>query len=305
VWIGNPEGRQEEEWLADHKKVVELGGLHVIGTERHEARRIDNQLRGRSGRQGDPGSSRFYVSLEDDVVHRFGGDRVKGFMEWAGIGDDIPIEHSLVGKAIENAQVRVEGYHFEIRKHLVDYDDVVNKHREVVYGERKRILSSTDLKVSIQSMIQDELQDLVAAHLGDGQPDIEGLLEEVNRILPLSPELNPHALSQMRPEEIEARLMEHAEALYEAKERDWQSMRQMRAVDAYRIGGYDRFQNLRATLQHDVVHSIYHVSLVKKEAATPLTAASQREAVPVGKKVGRNDPCPCGSGKKYKRCCGK
>ena len=339
---GNPEGRQEEEWLADHKKVVELGGLHVIGTERHEARRIDNQLRGRSGRQGDPGSSRFYVSLEDDVVHRFGGDRVKGFMEWAGIGDDIPIEHSLVGKAIENAQVRVEGYHFEIRKHLVDYDDVVNKHREVVYGERKRILSSTDLKASIQSMIQDELQDLVAAHLGDGQPDIEGLLEEVNRILPLSSELNPHALSQMRPEEIEVRLMEHAEALYEAKERDvgeenmrllerlvmlrtldnlwmehlttmeemrqeagWQSMRQTRAVDAYRIGGYDRFQNLMSTIQHDVVHSIYHVSLVKKEAATPLTAASQREAVPVGKKVGRNDPCPCGSGKKYKRCCGK
>jgi preprotein translocase subunit SecA len=267
---------------------------------------------------------------------------VKGFMEWAGIGDEVPIEHSLVGKAIENAQVRVEGYHFEIRKHLVDYDDVVNKHREVVYGERKRILSSTDLKVSIQSMIQDELQDLVAAHLGDGQPDIEGLLEEVNRILPLSPELNPQALSQMRPEEIETRLMEHAEALYEAKERDvgqenmrllerlvmlrtldnlwmehltmmeemrqeagWQSMRQMRAVDAYRIGGYDRFQNLRATLQHDVVHSIYHVSLVKKEAATPLAAASQREAVPAGKKVGRNDPCPCGSGKKYKRCCGK
>ena len=339
---GNPEGRKEEEWLADHKKVVELGGLHVLGTERHEARRIDNQLRGRSGRQGDPGSSRFYVSLEDDVVRRFGGDRVKGFMEWAGIGDEVPIEHSLVGKAIESAQVRVEGYHFEIRKHLVDYDDVVNKHREVVYGERKRILSSTDLKASIQSMVREELQDLVAAHLGDEQPDIEGLLEEANRILPLPSELNRHALSQMRPEEIEARLMEHAEALYEAREKEmgqenmrllerlvmlrtldnlwmehltmmeemrqeagWQSMRQVRAVDAYRIGGYDRFRNLMSTIQHDVVHSIYHVSLVKKEAATPLTAASQREAVPAGKKVGRNDPCPCGSGKKYKRCCGK
>ena len=339
---GNPEGRKEEEWLADHKKVVQLGGLHVLGTERHEARRIDNQLRGRSGRQGDPGSSRFYVSLEDDVVRRFGGDRVKGFMEWAGIGDEVPIEHSLVGKAIESAQVRVEGYHFEIRKHLVDYDDVVNKHREVVYGERKRILSSTDLKASIQSMVREELQDLVAAHLGDEQPDIEGLLEEANRILPLPSELNRRALSQMRPEEIEARLMEHAEALYEAREKEmgqenmrllerlvmlrtldnlwmehltmmeemrqeagWQSMRQVRAVDAYRIGGYDRFRNLMSTIQHDVVHSIYHVSLVKKEAATPLTAASQREAVPAGKKVGRNDPCPCGSGKKYKRCCGK
>jgi len=340
---GTPEGRKEEEWLADHHKVVGLGGLHVIGTERHEARRIDNQLRGRSGRQGDPGSSRFYVSLEDDVVHRFGGDRVKGFMEWAGIGEeDAPIEHSLVSKAIESAQVKVEGYHFEIRKHLVDYDDVVNKHREVVYGERKRIISDTDLKANIQSMIQDELQGLVAAHLGDEQPDIEGLLEEVNRILPLPPELNRHALSQMSPEEVETRLVDCAESLYEAREKEmgqenmrllerlvmlrtldslWvehltmmEQMRQgigLQAVGhsdplvAYKKEGHALFQSLLANVQHDVVHHIYHVSLVKKEAATPMTAASQREAVPAGKKVGRNDPCPCGSGKKYKRCCGK
>ena len=131
-----------------------MGGLHVIGTERHEARRIDNQLRGRSGRQGDPGSSRFYVSLEDDIVRRFGGDRIKGFMEWAGMDENTPIEHSMVNKAIENAQVRVEGYHFDMRKHLVDYDDIVNKHREIIYAERKKILSGADLKANILSMVE-------------------------------------------------------------------------------------------------------------------------------------------------------
>ncbi|MBM4463626.1 MAG: preprotein translocase subunit SecA [Chloroflexi bacterium] len=338
---GNPEGRTPEEWQADHGKVVELGGLHVIGTERHEARRIDNQLRGRSGRQGDPGSSRFYVSLEDDVVSRFGGDRVKGFMEWAGIGDEVPIEHSLVSKAIENAQVRVEGYHFEIRKHLVDYDDVVNKHREVVYGERKRILSGADLKGNIQGMIQDEIRGLVAAHTGDEESDVAGLLEDVGRILPPAPELNRDSLSHKLPEEIESILVDYACSLYEKKEQEMgpQNMRilerlvMLRSLDrlwmehltmmeqtrhgiglqavgrgdplvAYKREGHDLFQSLLANIQHDVVHTIYRVDIVKKEAA-PQGTASKRNAAAVDKRVGRNDPCPCGSGKKYKRCCGR
>ncbi len=338
---GSPEGRTNEEWLADHDKVVELGGLHIMGTERHEARRIDNQLRGRSGRQGDPGSSRFYVSLEDDVVSRFGGDRVKGFMEWAGIGDEVPMEHSLVSKAIENAQVRVEGYHFEIRKHLVDYDDVVNKHREVVYGERKRILSGTDLKANIQGMIQDELQGLVAAHVNSEKPDVEGLLEDVGRILPLSPELNGDSLSHKRPEEIESILVDYACSLYEKKEQEigppnmrvLERLVMLRALDnlwmehltmmdhmrqgiglqavghsdplvAYKTEGHALFQSLLANIQHDVVKTIYHVDIVKKEAA-PQGTGNKREAVAVDRKVGRNDPCPCGSGKKYKRCCGR
>ena len=338
---GSPEGRTNEEWLADHDKVVELGGLHIMGTERHEARRIDNQLRGRSGRQGDPGSSRFYVSLEDDVVSRFGGDRVKGFMEWAGIGDEVPMEHSLVSKAIENAQVRVEGYHFEIRKHLVDYDDVVNKHREVVYGERKRILSGTDLKANIQGMIQDELQGLVAAHVNSEKPDVEGLLEDVGRILPLSPELNGDSLSHKRPEEIESILVDYACSLYEKKEQEigppnmrvLERLVMLRALDnlwmehltmmdhmrqgiglqavghsdplvAYKTEGHALFQSLLANIQHDVVNTIYHVDIVKKEAA-PQGTGNKREAVAVDRKVGRNDPCPCGSGKKYKRCCGR
>ena len=338
---GSPEGRTNEEWLADHDKVVELGGLHIMGTERHEARRIDNQLRGRSGRQGDPGSSRFYVSLEDDVVSRFGGDRVKGFMEWAGIGDEVPMEHSLVSKAIENAQVRVEGYHFEIRKHLVDYDDVVNKHREVVYGERKRILSGTDLKANIQGMIQDELQGLVAAHADSEKADVEGLLEDVGRILPLSPELNGDSLSHKRPEEIESILVDYACSLYEKKEQEigppnmrvLERLVMLRALDnlwmehltmmdhmrqgiglqavghsdplvAYKTEGHALFQSLLANIQHDVVKTIYHVDIVKKEAA-PQGTGNKREAVAVDRKVGRNDPCPCGSGKKYKRCCGR
>ncbi|PKH45151.1 protein translocase subunit SecA, partial [Dehalococcoides mccartyi] len=132
------------EWQAHHQQVLEAGGLHVIGTERHESRRIDNQLRGRSGRQGDPGSSRFYVALDDDIMRRFGSERIQGIMEWAGMDENTPIENGLVSRTLENAQKRVEGYHFDVRKHLVEYDDVVNKHREVIYAERRKILSGAD-----------------------------------------------------------------------------------------------------------------------------------------------------------------
>ena len=175
---GNPDGRSKEEWQSDHDKIIENGGLHVIGTERHESRRIDNQLRGRSGRQGDPGSSCFFVSLEDDVVHRFGGDRIKAIMNWAGFDENTPIKHSMVSKAIKNAQERVEGHHFEIRKHLVDYDDVINKHREVVYEERRKILTSADLKANILSMIDQELHDTMDAHLNDDADRYKGTSEE-------------------------------------------------------------------------------------------------------------------------------
>jgi preprotein translocase subunit SecA len=328
------------DWLENHRQVMDLGGLHVIGTEKHEARRIDNQLRGRSGRQGDLGSSRFYVSLEDDVVRRFGGDRVRGFMEWAGIGEDVPIEHSLVSKAIESSQVRVEGHHFEIRKHLVDYDDVVNKHREVIYEERKKILNNTDIKTHIQSMIRDELSQLVAARIDGEQPDIDGLLEDANRIMPLPPELNSQTISQLRPEEIEGKLIEYAASLYDKKEEEigannmrilerlvmlrvmdnlWtehltmmdhmrqgiglQAVGQNDPLVAYKKEGHALFQSLLANIQHDLVNTIYRVDIVKKETAK--AEANKRNAVPANKTIGRNDPCPCGSGKKYKKCCGK
>jgi len=351
---GNPDGRDPEEWQQAHEKVIGLSGLHIIGTERHEARRIDNQLRGRAGRQGDPGSSRFSVSLEDDIVRRFGGERIKTVMEWVGMDENTPIENRMVNRAIENAQVKVEGYHFDIRKHLVDYDDVVNKHREVIYGERTKLLGGADLKANILSMVREEIQGIVAAHTtgeySDGW-DIDGLIKEVSPILPLPPEINVTSLSQMKPNEIEDRLIELAEALYEQREKEMgsENMRMverlvmLRIMDslwvehltamehmregiglhavaqrdplvAYKTEGHNQFQNLLAAIQHDVVHTIYHVKIERREAPAPSPmakvaanrgGASQPRAKVGGKKIGRNDPCPCGSGKKYKHCCGR
>ncbi len=354
---GSLDGQSEQEWQEQHNKIVGLGGLHIVGTERHEARRIDNQLRGRSGRQGDPGSSRFYVSLEDDIVRRFGGERIKGFMEWAGMDEDTPIENKLVNKAIADVQRRVEGYHFDMRKHLVEYDDVINKHRELIYDERRKILGGADLKANILTMVKEELQGMVAAHIADEHGvswDIAGLIADVSTISPLPPTLNADALSEMKPKQMEDKLIEQAETLYEEREKElgaenmrvlerlvmlrtmdnlwiehltamehmrveagWQTLRQVRAVDAYKSEGYKQFQVLLATIQHDVVHTIYHVSLVKKEAAEPVPSmmaqvaagqgggGSKQQQRTGGKKIGRNEPCPCGSGKKYKHCHGR
>jgi len=338
--------------------IAQKGGLHIIGTERHEARRIDNQLRGRAGRQGDPGSSRFYVSLEDDVVRRFGGDRIKSFMEWAGMDEDTPIENRLVNRAIESAQVKVEGYHFDIRKHLVEYDDVINRHREVIYEERKKLLSGADLKANILSMVSGEIKAIVAARTaseyGDGW-DVDGLISEVSNIFPLPPSLNASALSQLKPKQIEEKLIELSEALYEQKEKDlgpdkmrmlervvmlriidslWvdhltamenmrqgiglQRVGQQDPLVAYKREGHNLFQGLLEAIQHDVVHLIYRVNIAKKEptqgqAPPPAMPAavqsggdgSRKKLKVKGKKIGRNDPCPCGSGKKYKHCCGR
>ena len=353
---GSLDGQGEAEWQETHNKVVEFGGLHIIGTERHEARRIDNQLRGRAGRQGDPGSTRFYVSLEDDVVHRFGGDRIKGIMEWVGMDEDTPIENKLVNRSIEGAQVRVEGFHFDMRKHLVEYDDVVNKHRELIYSERRKILGGADLKANILSMFEDEIRGMVAAHIVDEHGigwDIEGLMADVSTVFPLPSTFKADALAEMKPKQIEDKLIELAETLYEEREKElgaenmrvlerlvmlrtmdnlwiehltamenmrlqagWQTLRQTRAVDAYKREGYQQFQTLLGTIQHDVVHTIYHVSIVKKEATeqapSPMAQAAGRGGVSGkqrprvgGRKIGRNEPCPCGSGKKYKHCCGR
>jgi preprotein translocase subunit SecA len=336
---GRPDGRDATEWQDEHNRVVELGGLHIVGTERHEARRIDNQLRGRAGRQGDPGSSRFYVSLEDDLMRRFGGDRVKGIMEWAGMDEDTPLEHGLVGRVIENAQTKVEAYHFDIRKHLVEYDDVVNKHREVIYAERRKILSGADLRGNTQDMVRDVLKDLVRAHLADEHGDkwdLDGLVVSVNAIMPVPAELGKDALAKMSRGEIERKLLEHADSLYEERERElgpenmrvverlvmlramdrhWvehltamenmrqgiglQSLAQRDPLVAYKTQGHGMFQELMAGVRQEIVHTIYHVGIVKQDRPR------EREKVPVGARIGRNDPCPCGSGKKYKKCHGK
>jgi preprotein translocase subunit SecA len=352
------DGKKWQEWEKQHLRVIDAGGLHVLGTERHEARRIDNQLRGRSGRQGDPGSSRFYVSLEDDIIKRFGGERMKGFMERLGFDEDTPIENRFLNKTIEDVQRRVEGYHFDIRKHLVEYDDVVNTHRELIYAERCKILGGADLKTNILAMVSAELQGAVADFLpanNEADWDVEGLVREVTTIFPLTPELSAEALAQTGPAEIEDRLIKHSVALYEDREKEmgseamrvlerlimlrildslwiehltamesrrqeasWQSLRQIRSVDAYRNVGFEQFEELKATYQHEVAHTIYHVTIKKREeppkqVETPMTQvasgsapAPRKQAVRVGGgKVGRNDPCPCGSGKKYKKCCGR
>jgi len=355
---GIPAEQNGQEWQEKHDRVIKPGGLHIIGTERHEARRIDNQLRGRAGRQGDPGSSRFYISLEDDVARRFGGDRVKGFMEWAGMDENTPIENKLVNRSIESAQVKVEGYHFDIRKHLVEYDDVINKQRELIYGERRKILSGADLKANILSMVKEEIQGMVAAHTVDGQGidwDLEGLVADVATIFPLPPALNASSLAQLKSGQIEDRLIEQAEALYEEREKEvgsdntrvlerlvmlrttdnlWtehltnmEHMRQDAGLYAmgrqrdplvvYKSEGYKQFETLLSTIRHDVAHTIYHASIVRREApqmAPSLMAqvvagsagGGRKQRLKVsGRKIGRNDPCPCGSGKKYKHCCGR
>ncbi|TET74678.1 MAG: preprotein translocase subunit SecA, partial [Dehalococcoidia bacterium] len=321
---GKPEGGATDDWQDEHNKVVQLGGLHIVGTERHDARRIDNQLRGRAGRQGDPGSSRFYVSLEDDLMRRFGGDRVKGIMEWAGFDEDTPLEHGLVGRVIEQSQTKVEAYHFDIRKHLVEYDDVVNKHREVIYAEREKILSGADLKANIQDMISDEVTSLVYAHLGDEHGDnwdLDGLVATTGAIFPLPSHLNKDSLSQMSRKEVEQKLLEHADSLYDQREQELgeQNMRvlerlvMLRSIDrrwvehltamenmrqgiglqalaqrdplvAYKRGGHEMFQDMMGGVRQDIVHTIYHVGIVKEGRPREL------EKAPVAARVGRTDP---------------
>jgi len=350
---GNPEGREKEEWQKEHDHVVSLGGLHVIGTERHESRRIDNQLRGRSGRQGDPGSSRFFVSLEDDIMRRFGGERIKRLMKWAGVEEDVPIEHAIVSRAIENTQKQVEGYHFDIRKHLVEYDDVVNKHREVIYAERKKILSGADLKSNILNMIGDEIHKLVDTYLPDDESkdmSYDELRREVSTIYSLPADVTAEFLSRMSRGEVEKYLLQQVEKLYKDKEKEtgpedmkilerlvmlrvidnlWidhlttmEDMRQGIGLQAigrgdplivYKREGHEMFQSLLDNIRHDVVHTIFHVNIVRKEEnVSPMASArvnsQSGDHVPTrvtAKKVGRNDPCPCGSGKKYKHCCGR
>ena len=345
-----PQNGDSQEWQQRHNRVLEMGGLYVVGTERHEARRIDNQLRGRAGRQGDPGSSRFYVSLMDDIMRRFGGERVKSIMDWAGMDENTAIENKMISRSIENAQTRVEGYYFDTRKHLVEYDDVINKQREVIYEERRKILGGVDLKSNILSMVAEEIKGIVAVHLADEhEPDINGLLGAVATIFPLPPEMNASALARLEPEQVEDKLAESAQALYEDREKElgpesirmlerlvmlrvidslWvehltameymrqgiglQAMAQRDPLVAYKRQSHEMFQHLLSAIQYDVAHTIFRVGIRKetRPAAAPAPVAldvgggEKAQIKAAGKKVGRNDPCPCGSGKKYKKCCG-
>ncbi len=363
---GKPDGLARDEWQQEHNGVVDLGGLRIIGTERHEARRIDNQLRGRSGRQGDPGSSRFYVSFEDDVMRRFAPDWLGGFMAKLGMEEDMPIESGMVSKAIEQAQSKVEGHNFDIRKHVVEYDDVMNTQRDVIYTERNKILEGADLKANIQEMMRDENDALVETHLPERQEEhweVETLLAEVGAIVRIPSEFTPRTFASLSRDEIRERLLAFAEEAYERKEqevgadilRTLERLVMLRTIDTlwvehltateemrqgiglraygqqdplvyYKREAHDMWGQLLDNIRHRIVHSIYHVELApaREEAAArqpvgvgaranrgPNAGGEQPAAVPAGvrtgrgRKVGRNDPCPCGSGKKYKKCCGK
>ena len=201
----------------DHDRVVASGGLHILGTERHEARRIDNQLRGRAGRQGDPGSSRFYISLEDELMRRFGGDRVQGLMGKFGVEDDMPLQHSWLDKTIESAQMRVEGHNFDIRKHVLEYDDVVNKQRKVIYDQRRQVLNASDLRDQVLRMVEDETDNIVAAHTPGLDPDdwnLPGLYSELRTFFPLPRDFNYHQWTHLMPDEIKTQLSEMAQRAY-------------------------------------------------------------------------------------------
>ena len=347
---------------ADREKVLAAGGLHVLGTERHEARRIDNQLRGRSGRQGDPGSSRFFISLEDDLMRRFGGQSVANIMDRLKIDEDMPIEHGLVSKAIESSQVRVEGYNFDIRKHVLEYDDVVNRQRELIYTQRRQILSEPTMRPTIMGMVEDELRSLVEVFTSDatgtgGKPvalersewDLAGLGVEVMKIMPLPRGENPESWRKLNAPELAAHLVALAEATYDAKEahmaaqtetpsmRDLEKVVMLRTVDnrwvrhltdldelregiglrafaqidpliAYKKEAHEMYQDFVASISRDIVYAIYHVEFTRPAAPVRQMQTNRGEGggqpAPVrsGKTIGRNDPCWCGSGKKYKQC---
>jgi preprotein translocase subunit SecA len=346
------EKQTKKEW----ERVVELGGLHIIGTERHESRRIDNQLRGRAGRQGDPGSSRFYISLEDDLMRLFGSDRIKSIVSTLGMEEDQPIEHKLLSGQIEQAQKRVEGNNFNVRKHVLQYDDVMNVQREIIYKQRRSVLEGEDLRSSIMDMVSTLIDSAVETYAGDSsQPEewnLKGMLAYLERICipPGTISIEDEDIYDLTKPVLKERLYKIAEEAYRIQEEangaehmreaervitlkvvdqkwmdhidDMDQLRQgigLRAygqrdpVVEYKFEGYEMFEEMIHSIQEEVVALLYHVRVQSKmpqreKVAEPI-ATSHGQSAPkkpvVNKeKVGRNDPCPCGSGKKFKKCCG-
>ncbi len=333
--------------------VADLGGLHIIGTERHESRRIDNQLRGRAGRQGDPGSSRFFVSLEDELMRRFGSERIGGLMDRMGMEDDEPIEHRMISKSIENAQTKVEGHNFDRRKHVVQYDDVMNRHREVIYGDRRQIIAGEEIHDKVEDMIEADIDRLVESNVSDNDAkiDYDLIVEGYNALIP-GDRIKIEEIEGLPKADIVDILLEDAAEAYEAVaaqfspenlpkverrvllhviDRLWvdhlttmddlrqgvglQAYGQKDPLVVYKTEGFRLFQLLLEHIQHDVVRNIYRVQPVaaQQPVQTRVSEATTTNA-PVdqsngsqqrrARKVRPNEPCPCGSGKKYKYCHG-
>ncbi len=353
------------EWKMRHEEVKAAGGLHVIGTDRHESRRIDNQLRGRSGRQGDPGSTRFYVSLEDDIMRLFGGDQVAKLMTVFKLPEDVPLEHPMVSRSIEQAQTKVEGFHFDSRKHLVEYDDVLNKHREIVYRLRRHALMEEQQKEKILDDIASEIETLVSVHAEGGSFAYEKIIQEFSTIIPFDAQSSTRLTEQIKTlftqQDIAGFLQKISTDMYEAREKQlspevmrqverWVSlsvidnlwMDHLEAIDDLREGiglrGYGQrdplveykneafsmFERLIATIESEIAHRIFKVQVqvqgnpntpspesvlatetkLTKEAKKARTNEDNapKTVIHQKKELGRNDPCWCGSGKKWKKC---
>ncbi len=356
------ENKYKEEIKDEADKVREAGGLFIIGTERHESRRIDNQLRGRSGRQGDPGESRFYLSLEDDLMRLFGGERITRMMETLNAAEDMPIEAKLISRTVENAQKRIEGKNFEIRKNTLDFDDVMNRQRELIYGQRNQVLDGEDLKKSINKMMRECIEESVDFYCSKAVTpadwNIDGLREKFLGWLTTEDDFKD---GDFDPEETKEMLIERGEQRYEEREkmfgdtpdgtplmRELERMILLRNVDsnwmdhidamdqlrrgiglraygqtdpivAYRMESYDMFDEMTTAIRENTVKQMLTVMIkteedTKREQAAKITSTSSsgssdgsekgRTVRNKAKKIGPNDPCPCGSGKKYKNCCG-
>jgi preprotein translocase subunit SecA len=356
--------RHRDQCAAEREDVLKAGGLHILGTERHESRRIDNQLRGRSGRQGDPGSSRFYLSLEDDLLRIFGADRLKGLMGRIGMEDGVPIEHRWISRAIENAQKKVEAHNFDIRKHLLEYDDVMNKQREVVYHRRREILGGAVLKEDILDMCDELAEGIVRVH-ADPEKDADDwdwkeIEEAFFRQFKFRPGFRDgDGVEILSPDDLIDRAAERLHETYERREAEFTEpvMRQiekivmLQTLDAlwkdhllamdhlkegiglrgygqrnplveYQKEGFEMFESLLRVMQQDVVEKVFSVQVRREEDVQQIEQQQRPQRVTMSHggetvsaepqtvkrdagKVGRNDPCPCGSGKKYKRCHGK
>ena len=347
---------------AEHDRVIAVGGLHIIGTERHESRRIDNQLRGRAGRQGDPGSSQFFLSMQDDLMRLFGSERVSGLIEKMGLAEDEPIEAKMLTGQIENAQKRIEARNYEIRKNVLQYDDVMNEQRKEIYEQRKQVLEGRDMHETIVKMADKLIEEAVATYCGNGDEyadwDMEGLTQYLERLCIRIGFFKAHeeAFKTVDKEELTAKLKQEARDFYALREKGFElihidprelervvllscvdrrwmdhidAMDQLRdgiglraygnknPVTEYQIEGYDMFDEMVHFIREDTVRRMYQARInipqQRKEVAEPKeTNLEQAKAAggPSGpkrvqKQVGRNDPCPCGSGKKYKNCCGK
>lgn len=349
----NMAGRGTDIKLDEESKAA--GGLKIIGTERHESRRIDNQLRGRSGRQGDPGESRFYISLEDDLMRLFGSERLVGMFNALGVPEGEQIEHKMLSNAIEKAQMKIETNNYGIRENLLKYDEVMNEQREVIYAERRKVLDGDNMRDVVLKMVTDMVENAVELSVSEEQPPEEWDLNELNTLLlpivPIEPVVLPED-KKIRKDELVHSLKEEAIKLYESKEAEFPEAEQIREIERvillkvidnkwmshiddmeqlrqgiglqaygqrdplveYKMSGYRMFDEMTAAIREDTVRILFHIRVeqkVEREPAAKVTGTNKDDSVAKGPvknaeaKIYPNDPCPCGSGKKYKQCCGR